>query len=333
VFSPNVLNLADGCQLGEYFFDWFIQTVKKWEDFLRENMGPLLAAYFRGNALAANTLYVDPVSAFITALLPVMKEKVDGVVVAISHDPGLLSQFMKQLLNFDETIRYTFDYTAGNPEFGWKGLTWDVLDKWFDRWLQVEKEFALDRYRAIINTPGSSLIDYDASGPGKTKPTAGATQVADLIGTISDSYNKLRKFSHKMRFLIEIQAEIFDQYQGRLNDSLDAYQTISNPVARKIHGISKEQQAEVEGVAGLQSLCKVYGSAEYVISVLKEWSNLEVSIPYTRFFRYCADIFEVFCRPLGSLANKGKENKWSRQPCRLDVIYRSERFDIDCCRI
>lgn len=48
-----------------------------------------------------------------------------------------------------------------------------------------------------------------------------------------------------MRFLIEIQAEILDQYQGRLSESLDAYQTITNPVARKFHGISKEQQAEV----------------------------------------------------------------------------------------
>lgn len=114
--------------------------------------------------------------------------------------------------------------------------------------------------------------------PGKTRPTYGATRVADLIDTVTKSYDKLRKFSHKMRFLIEIQAEILDQYQGRLSESLDAYQTITNPVARTLHGVSKEQQAELEGIRGIESLCKVYGSAEYIINVLHEWSDSEVSI-------------------------------------------------------
>jgi hypothetical protein len=36
--------------------------------------------------------------------------------------------------------------------------------------------------------------------------------------------------------------------------------------------------AEVEGVAGLESLCKVYGSAEHIINTLNEWSNDEVSL-------------------------------------------------------
>jgi hypothetical protein len=114
--------------------------------------------------------------------------------------------------------------------------------------------------------------------PGKTRPTYGATRVADLIDNVTNSYNKIRKFSHKMRFLIEIQAEILDQYQGRLTESLDAYQTITNPVARKFHGISKEQQAELEGIGGIESLCKVFGSADYIINVLQEWSDSEVSI-------------------------------------------------------
>jgi hypothetical protein len=112
--------------------------------------------------------------------------------------------------------------------------------------------------------------------PGKTRPTFGATRVADLIDTVTKSYKRLRKFSHKVRFLIDIQAEIFDQYYKRLSDSLDAYATITNPVARKFHGISKEQQAEMEGVKGLESLCKVYGSAEYIINVIREWTDSEV---------------------------------------------------------
>jgi hypothetical protein len=228
--------------------------------------------------LAGNTLYVDPVSAFITALLPVLKEKVDSVIAGLAHDPKLLSQFVNQLLEFDETIRTTFNYDGGNPAQGWKGLAWEVLDTWFDRWLEAEREFYFERYQTIIKSPDTGLIDYDSSSPGKTRPTYGAAQVASLIGNVSRSYEKLRRFSHKMRFLIDIQAEILDQYQGRLSDSLDAYQTTINPVARKFHGISKEQQAEVEGIGGIERLCRVFGSAEYIINILNEWSNEEVSI-------------------------------------------------------
>ena len=106
-----------------------------------------MAAHFRGNVLAGNTLYIDPVSGFITALLPVLKEKVDSVILGIANDPKLLSKFIKQLLNFDETTRDSFSYDGGNLELGWKGLTWEVLDSWFARWLEAEKDFALQSTR------------------------------------------------------------------------------------------------------------------------------------------------------------------------------------------
>ena len=197
------------------------------------------------------------------------------------------------LRNFDEAIRARFGYDAGNLEHGWRGLTWEVLDNWFDRWLDVEKEFALRRYQDIMNAPDSGQIDYDSSGigrcnfdeyrananshVGKTKPTYGATKVTDLILTVTLQYNKLRRFSHKFRFLVSIQAEILDQYLGRLKDSLDIYQTITSTVGRTLHGVTREQQAALEGVGGLESLCKVFGSAEHLAMMLNEWSNEEVS--------------------------------------------------------
>ena len=234
-----------------------------------------MAAHFRGSELATNSTYVDPVSAFITALLPVLREKVDNLLKEISDDPGLLSRFMYQLFEFDDTIRIKFNYDAGNAQFGWKGITWDVLDTYFDRWLQVEKDFALGRYQEITKSP--DRIDYDSSSQGKTKYTSVVAQVTDLLMTVTKSYKHIRRFRNKMYFLIEIQAEILDRYHGRLNDSLDAYQTIMSPLARRLHGVSKEMMAEVEGVAGLESLCKVYGSAEHIITTLNEWSNDEVS--------------------------------------------------------
>ncbi|CZT42701.1 related to Rad50-interacting protein 1 [Rhynchosporium secalis] len=265
-------------QLGNYYLEWFLGTVSKWQNFLRENIGPLLAAHFKGNIYSGNALYVDPIAAFVTALLPVMKAKVDAQVEAVANSPQLLSRFMVQLMNFDETVRKRFNYDGGNPDLGWKGLTWEVLDRWFDTWYEVEKKFALDRYRDINKSPDSGVIDYDSSGPGKTKPTYGAVKVTDLIQTETLQYNKLRKFSHKMKFLIGIQAEILDLYYGRLKDSLDIYGTITSTVGRTIHGITKEQEAALQGVGKFETLCKVFGSAEHLISMMKDWSNEEFFI-------------------------------------------------------
>lgn len=220
---------------------------------------------------------MDPVAAFITALLPVMKEKVDLLLTQISNDPQLLSRFIPQLMNFDEALRTKFNYDGGNTELGWKGLTWDVLTQWFNPWLSAEKEFALARYREIVSSSDNGQIDFDSGGLGKTKHTHGSTKVMDLLETVTEQYKPLRRFSHKVKFLIDIQAEILDQYYGVLNDSLEAYMSSTTAVGRTLHGISKEDQAKLEGVGGLESLCKVYGSADFVIVMLKEWSNDEVS--------------------------------------------------------
>lgn len=128
-------------------------NISNWEPFLRQSVAPILAAHFRGNDLAGNSLYIDPVSAFITALLPVLKTKVDTLLINIRNDPKLLSKFIKQLLNFDETLRDSFDYDGGNVELGWKGLTWDVLDTWFDDWIEAQKEFALESMHYFNHSP------------------------------------------------------------------------------------------------------------------------------------------------------------------------------------
>ena len=268
---------ANDLQLGQYFFDWVIKTVDTYQDFLRSNLTFTLASHFRDTPLAGQSLYVDPVAGFINALLPVVKEKLDSVLSQIGQEPNLLSQIVKEIFSFDQTVRDKFNYDGGNGEQGWKGLSWEVLDKWFPEWSQVEKRFALKRYQEIIKAPNSGDIDYDGAPIGKTKATYGAGQVTDLIATVTTTYNRLRKFAQRVMFLIDIQAEILDQYLGRLNDSLESYQSMTSAVGRTLHGVTREQQASLEGVGGLRSLCKVFGSAEHMVSMLKEWSNEEAS--------------------------------------------------------
>lgn len=212
--------------------------------------------------------------AFITVLLPMLRQKINTFLPQISAHPQLLSHFVHELMKFDTEIRDTWNYLP-DPYSGdnWKGMTWEVLTKqgWFDRWLQVEKDFALARYKEIIDAPDNGHIDYEGVELSATKPTKAAIRVNDLLETITERYQPLTSFSQKLRFLIDIQITIFDQLHERLRSALEAYLAMTSTIGRTVQGA--EGQASVEGVAGLERLCRVFGSAEYLEKKMEDWSN------------------------------------------------------------
>ena len=132
---------------------------------------------------------------------------------------------------------------------------------------------AFSRYQNIVDSPESGEIDYDSVDSGATKPTYAAIRVNDLLETITDRYRPLTSFSQKLRFLIDIQITIFDRLHSRLHDSLEAYLTITSSIARTVQGVSRESQAELRGLGGLERLCRVYGSAEYLEKKTRDWSD------------------------------------------------------------
>lgn len=258
-------------------FPWFLQLIDKWEAFFRVNFGPILAAKFSNTEVSDKMVYMDPVCAFVTSLLQVMREKVAATMTVAVKEPAFLSSLMGQLMVFDENIRCIYNYDGGDVENGWPGLTSEVLDTHFDTWLQAEKKFALDRYQAIMAAPDARSIDYDFAGPGKTKPTNAATRVVDLLKSVTTQYEKVRRFSHKLKFLIDIQLTILDEYHDHLRGTLEAYVSITSTVGRAFVGATKEQIAALEGTGALETLCRVYGSADHIANTLKDWSNEEVS--------------------------------------------------------
>lgn len=261
---------------GTFCIPQFLSLIDKWEDFFRENVGYVLATRFRNTKVQDISVYIDPACALITALLPIMRKKVATVVEHGLQHPQFLSSLMVQLMNLDDDLRSRFNYDGGDPERGWAGLTSEVLDEHFEVWLEVEREFALERFHAIMNSQDARNIDYDYSGPGKMKPTFGAVRITDLLRTITSQYERIRRFSHKLRFLIDIQLEILDQYHDRLRDSLEAYSSITSTLGRTLHGVSKEQLAALEGTGAFETLCRVLGSSDHIVSTLKDWSNEEV---------------------------------------------------------
>lgn len=73
--------------------------------------------------------------------------------------------------------------------------------------------------------------------------------------------------------MIDIQITIFDRFHNRLVDSLEAYLTRTSSIARTVQGVSREAQAELQGLGGLEHLCRVYGSAEYLEKKMRDWSD------------------------------------------------------------
>jgi hypothetical protein len=261
----------------EQAFAWVIETFSELQEYLLDNISPVLSNHFRGTEFVNSSSYANALSAFITAFLPVMREKITDLLRTISPDPQLLSHFMLEIIKFDNAVREEFNYDGGDPRFGWKGLTCEVLETKFDRWLEVEKKFALARYEEIIASPDAGLLDYDSTGPGRTKSTFGSLKVTDLLNTVTVLFKDVHSFSHQLGFCLKIQLPILDMYHSRLFDSLNAYQSMTSTVGRTLHGISKEEQTKLEGIGGLESLCKVFGSAQLVINVLNDWGNDIVS--------------------------------------------------------
>ncbi|TFB07075.1 RAD50-interacting protein 1 [Trichoderma ghanense] len=261
--------------VGTHCFPWLLTTLEKWEDFFRDNLGHLLASKFRETPVADKTVYADPACALITAMLPVVREKIDVVLLETSANPGFLSSFISQLMTLDETIRSRFNYDGGDPEKGWAGLSESVLDKYFDVWFQAERSFALERFEVIMESRDARKIDYDYSLPGRMKPTFAAVQITDLLRVVTSKYERLRKVKQKLKFLTDIQLDILDGYHDRLRSSLEAYQALTSTLGRTIHGVTKEQLAALEGTGALETLCKVIGSADHIANTLTEWGDEE----------------------------------------------------------
>ncbi|PSR90900.1 RINT-1 family protein [Coniella lustricola] len=264
--------------IGSQCFPWVLTQLEEWDDFLRDNFGYILATRFADTAVADKMVYMDPTCALITSLLPVLREKVQHAMDVALQDPAFLSSLMGQLMTFDDDLRKRFNYDGGDVEKGWGGITSEVLDKHFDIWLKAERTFALERYQVIMSNPEARQIDYDYSGPGKTKPTYGAIRMIDLLRSVTSQYDRVKRFSHQLRFLIDIQLAILDQYHHRLRDGLDAYNASTSLAFKAISGASKEDLAALEGTGAFETLCKVFGSSDHVVSALKEWSNEEIFV-------------------------------------------------------
>ncbi|KIX07864.1 uncharacterized protein Z518_02518 [Rhinocladiella mackenziei CBS 650.93] len=255
----------------EYFLTHILDLLERHSVFMTEMLGPILDERALHSEVL-ETIYPDAVSTFITGLLPMVFAKCLSFLPQISKQPQLLSHFMHEIMTFDTAIRDSWGYVPIPRMLSeWKGVTWKILTThgYFTPWLTVEKDFALSRYKSIRDAPDSGDVDFDADAV-QTKPTKGAIRVNDLLETITDRYRGLSSFSQKMKFLLEIQLSIFDDYHNYLHGALQAYLVASRTAGRLLQG---QSEADAFGLKGLESLAKICGSAEFLERKMSDWSD------------------------------------------------------------
>ena len=248
------------------------KLLSQYNDFVLDFLQPILFQQFKGSSVALNPAYADATSAFITALLPILRAKIFSTLPKVANQPQLLSHLIHEIMNFDTVLRDDWSYDGGSASEPWRGLAWEALntDSWFSRWLSIEKDFALARYKEIVDASDSFELDFDSVGTAKkTVPTKAAIRVNDLLDTTTEHYRTLSNFSQKLSFLIDIQIAIFDLFHERLFDALTSFVARTTLVGRT----SREEQEKLLGIQGLEMLCKIYGSAEYLEKAMRDWSD------------------------------------------------------------
>ena len=80
----------------------------------------------------------------------------------------------------------------------------------------------------------------------------------------------------RLQFVVEVQIAILDLYYDKWKANVEKFE-ISHPYA--LAGELREIGKKFSGVAGLERLCRVYGSCAWVENHLKDWTD-EVSSYY-----------------------------------------------------
>ncbi|VVT43956.1 uncharacterized protein SAPINGB_P000230 [Magnusiomyces paraingens] len=216
---------------------------------------------------------------FITALLPSVRRKALSLFSQVTSSPKLLSHLVYETIMFDNAIREKYYYVPYNSDpqspLEWRGISGDILsnDDAYNTWLKIELASAKDRFAEIIESQNAWQIDYDFVSHSETKPTESAINLKDLIEGITEHYSSLTSIRFRMKYFVTIQIDLLDKYYERLNESMTAFESLTSRFSRAVGSVSAEDKQSVSGIRGLERLCRIFGSLNYIVKALEEWGE------------------------------------------------------------
>ncbi len=144
----------------------------------------------------------------------------------------------------------------------------------------------MSRYDEIISAKDAWLITEDAAEPDNAtslnddiRPTVSARQLKAFVEQVTDRYSPLPNFTHRTRFLIDVQLSLVEGYYSRISSSLDAFESLSSSLVRAVPGAlgatsSGDNRGRLTtGVEGIMRLCKALVSARYISTAMEVWGE------------------------------------------------------------
>ncbi|KAG4301221.1 hypothetical protein PCK1_002531 [Pneumocystis canis] len=250
----------------EWFYTYILDTISSFVNFFSTKIQNIINETPGCNRNSLNE--------FITALLKILKRKIQTSIKFFLMDVHIFSHFIHETIKFDNALQQNFGYLPYNGQ--WDGIIHIVLGnpQTFMTWVELEKKFSIEQFQNIIDlsvSPDAWDLDYDSLSEVETKPTISSLRIKNLIESITEQYCLLKDFNQKITFFIEIQGNILYNYYERLKCAADAFEIT---FSRIIQAVSKTKTDEMtQGKKGLKTLCRVYGSCVFIESCLSDWDN------------------------------------------------------------
>lgn len=211
-------------------------------DFLEKSIQPLLEEETNGRVV------LDAKVELMRGLVELVLEKMTADLPEIMYDEHLFTHLIDEALLFDRELRQNYGYPPHQPG----ALHILSQEEVFDKWLVVEKKYAMKKVDAMMSSPTAWQSHYrDIADVDELKVPECGESFMTLMLTITDRYKHLPQPQHKLRFLA-LQQELLEDFRTRLVQVM---------------------KQEAQNVLG-PHYCSILNTAYYIVEVLREWSEL-----------------------------------------------------------
>jgi len=129
-------------------------------------------------------------------------------------------------------------------------------------------------------------------------------RLIDLLEALTDRFRGLTVFEQRLQFILEIHIAILDLYYQKWKANVAKFE-ISHPYA--LAGELREEGKKNAGVAGLERLCRVYGSSAWIEDHLKNWTDEVFLEVYADIIEFKAGSAELASKLSPSIATRSDD--------------------------
>nr|XP_022318447.1 RAD50-interacting protein 1-like isoform X1 [Crassostrea virginica] len=223
----------------EWYFGQVLSWIRDHSSFLDDRIQTLLEI--------AGFYAVDAKVEFMRGLVVLVMEKMASDLPAVMEDEHLFCHLVDEAIFFDHELHQIYDYPAG------LNSSMDILTvpKVFERWIEIEKKFAIEKMDALLSSSTAWESQYKNIADIDTLkvPECGESFIT-LMSTITDRYKYLPSPDHRLKFL-SMQLELLEDFRIRLVQ------------------VMKEVTHDSLG----DTFCAIINAVHYIIEVLREWCN------------------------------------------------------------